>query len=219
MTETTKRLNALKVNQALVDAEGNFLTASVTLGLPNDQALRKYVNEHPELQARWTDKPNPPSDILAPKRDDLAIAEAVERENAKLKEGVETLGLSDRAKSLALSCQRFQRQNYSAVQQMTNGGITVAFLEALAELEGLTKKLDDMSEVKEEQRLAQESIWREAQAHLRDFIFKAATKVDQGILIQAKIQKMFGENNGGAPQNSKPGFSPLKKANATQEPA
>ena len=133
--------------------------------------------------------------------DDVSIAEAIQREEARLKEGVEQLGLSERAKSLALSCQRFQRNNFNSVLQITSGGITKAFLETLEEVENINHRLANISESRPppEQLVAYESLLREDRARLLDFIHKAAVKVDQSILTQAKIQKMLGSGGAGGP--------------------
>ena len=45
-----------------------------------------------------------------------------------------------------------------------------------------------------------------------DFVHKAAVKVDQSILTQAKIQKMLGSGNGNGGGSEKPAFKPLKRA-------
>lgn len=210
-------ITPLQANQALLDANGNFLAAAAALGI-SAKALHDLVQRDPALRKRWKEKPTapPPSSIMN-RPDDVSIAEAIQREEQRLKEGVEQLGLSDRAKSLALACQRFQRNNFNSVLQITSGGITKAFLEALEEIENINHKLAHLADlVAPEQLVAYECLLREDRARLLDFVHKAAVKVDQSILTQAKIQKMLGSGGaGGGPE--KPGFAPLKRAQVIEQ--
>lgn len=201
----------LRVNQALLDAGGDFSTAAAALGV-SEKTLHDRVSDDPVLRARWKLSPAPPSSIIS-RPEDIAIAEAVQREEAQIKalvSGVDAMRMSPRAQSLALSCQRFYKQNFSQVIQITGGGITKAFLEALEEVENINRRLDNL-DVPEEQRIAYESILREDRRGLLDFIHKAAVKVDQSVLIQAKVAKILGEGTAAGKSPSKPGFSSLKK--------
>ncbi len=207
-------ITPLQTSQALLDANGNFSAAAAALGLSTER-LHELVNADTALRLRWKDAPKaPPSTSIINRPDDVAIAEAMAREEKKLKEGVDGLGLSPRARDLAIACQKFQRHNFSQVIQITGGGITKAFLEALEEVEKINHRLENL-DVKEEQVVAYESILREDRGRLLDFIHKAAVKVDQSVLIQAKIQKMLGDGNSKG-NADKPGFSPLKRANVIE---
>jgi hypothetical protein len=201
------------VNQALLEANGNFDGAAAVLSLPV-ATLREYVKARPALGARWLANQSPPPPLSIISRDaDLALSEAFQREEKALAEGVAALNLSARAKSLSAALHNFNRKSGRMLLDLTNGGIGKTFLETLVEIEKLNVKLERIEDVPPEQRLAMESIWREDRSRLLDYVIKASTKVDQGILVQAKIQKMFGEESKGR-QHGKPGFSPLKKANA-----
>ena len=134
------KVTPLQANQALRDAGGNFHAAAAALGIET-VTLHDVVERDPALTKRWKEPPKapPPSSIMH-RADDVSIAEAIQREEARLKEGVDQLGLSERAKSLALACQRFQRNNFNSVLQITSGGITKAFLEALEEIENINQR-------------------------------------------------------------------------------
>jgi hypothetical protein len=109
-----------------------------------------------------------------------------------------------------VSCQQFYQGNFSAVMQITGGGITKAFLEALEEVEAINTRLANL-DVPEEKQIAYESILREDRRGLLEFIYKASVKVDQSVLVQAKVAKLLGNGTEKGKSTSKPGFSSLKK--------
>jgi len=199
----------LETNQALLEANGDFPAASMALGI-TEQLLHDRVQADEALKLRWKDDPKlPPATSILNRPEDVAIAEAIRREDEMLSKSLDGLGMSKRSASMALACQKFQKANYSKVIQITGGGITKAFLEALEEIENINKRLE-MLDVPPEQMIAYECLLREDRSRLLDFVYKASVKVDQSVMIQAKIQKMFGDDSGKA--NDKPGFRTLKKA-------
>lgn len=201
-------MTPLQANQALLDANGDFHAAAAACGVTSE-CLRDTCRRNEALKRRWLDTPAalPPSAIFN-RQDDVALAEALKREENELRTGIARLTKSDRAQQLAVTCQQFQRQNFGKVMQITGGGITKAFLEALEEIENITERLNNL-DVPKEQMLAYESILREDRSRLLDFVFKAATKVDQGALIMAKMQKLAEGGTPGGKGSTKPGFSPL----------
>lgn len=204
-------LTPLQVNQVLVDASGDFHAAAAMAGV-SAECLQDACRREPALQRRWLDEPAaPPPASLFHRSEDAALAEALKREEDELKNGIARLTKSDRARQLAVMCQQFQRQNFGKVMQITGGGITKAFLEALEEIENITERLNHL-DVKPEQMLAYEAILREDRSRLLDFVFKAASKVDQGALIMAKMQRLAEGGSPGGKGSVKPGFAPLKKA-------
>jgi hypothetical protein len=210
MTET----NALRVNQALVDSGGNVPAAAAALQI-TEKRLEEIISSDPAIHARWREKPKAPAPTsIINRSEDAALAEAIAREESRLKDDIKGMGLSSRAESLAIACQKFQRRNYNHVVQITSGGIVKTFLEAVEAVEELNGKIAQADELPDDKRVVLESVWREDRGRLLDYIYKAASKVDQSVLIQAKIQKMFGEaNKGGGPE--KPGFRPLARAETT----
>jgi hypothetical protein len=203
---------ALQVNQAMVDTNGNIPAAAVVLGV-TDKHLESRIASNPE-HARWrTGGKAPPPESMLSRPEDIAIAEAIAREEKRLTEDLKGMGMSSRAESLAIACQKFQRRNYNHVVQITSGGIVKTFLEAVEAVEELNGKIADADSLPDDKRVVLESVWREDRGRLLDYIYKAASKVDQSVLIQAKIQKMFSETSKGGPD--KPGFRPL----ARTEPA
>lgn len=200
-------LTPLQANQALLDANGDFLAASASLSV-TAECLTDTCKRDGALKKRWIEKPvaPPPSSSLS-RPDDLSLAEAMQREERVLRAGIGSLTKSERARELAVLCQQFQRQNFGLVMQITGGGITKHFLEVMEEVENITDRLNNL-DVPPEQRLAYESILREDRARLLDWLMKAAQKVDQGALIMAKIQKMAEGGTQGGKGSAKPGFSP-----------
>jgi hypothetical protein len=213
---TISRISPLQANQALLDHNGDFSAAAASLSTTTEY-FRKLVSAEPALRMRWLEAPKaPPVSAILNRPDDVAVAEAIQREENALKKGVDGLGLSNRGKDLAVSCQRFYRNNFREVIKITGGGITKAFLEALVEIEKINEKLERIGDLPEEKQVAMEGILREDRSRLLEFIYKASAKVDQGVLIQAKIQKMFSEGGRGGRGDGKPGFTPLKKAQVVE---
>lgn len=203
-------LTPLAANQMLLDANGDFHAAAAIAGV-TVECLKDTCKRDPALLRRWLAAPvAPPPSAIVNRPDDVGLAEALRREEDELKTGVARLTKSTRAQQLALTCQQFQRQHFGKIMQITGGGITKAFLEALEEIENITERLNNL-DVKPEQMLAYESILREDRSRLLDFVFKAASKVDQGALIMAKMQKLAEGGSPGGKGSSKPGFAPLKK--------
>jgi hypothetical protein len=204
------KLTPLQANQALLVANGDFHAAAAAVGVTTE-CLKDTCKRDAALKRRWLDAPlAPPPSSLINRQDDVALTEALQREENELRTGIARLTKSDRAQQLAVTCQQFQRQNFGKVMQITGGGITKAFLEALEEIENITERLNNL-DVKPEQMLAYESILREDRSRLLDFVFKAATKVDQGALIMAKMQRLAEGGSPGGKGSSKPGFTPLKR--------
>jgi len=166
----------------------------------------------PVLKKRWISAPvPPPATAIISKGADDGISEALALEERRLKEGVQSLGMTPRAQSLAVTCQQFYRKNAGQIHQMTSGGIVKAFFDTLAEIEEITRQLDQ-KDWPDDQRLSYESILREDRARLLSFIKDCGNLVNNNVRIQAQIQKMFGDDKGKG--SAKPGFGakPLQKA-------
>jgi hypothetical protein len=208
MTET-ENPTPLQISQALADASGAFPAAAAMLGV-SEKSLEHLVDNDAALRKRWREKAKvPPSTSLISRDEDSALAEAIRKEEERFKKGLAGIGLSDKARNLAVACQQLQRSSANSLLAATSGGIAKAFFDTLEEIEKISHRLENL-DVPAEQVVAYESILREDRAKLLDVLYKYASKVDQGVMIQAKIQKMFGAGGqGGKPE--KPGFKPLAK--------
>lgn len=200
----------------MLEANGDIDGASLILGI-DAATITRYIKADPALRARWMPENHaalPPSAIIT-RPDDIGIqeADALAREEEKLQRGLGALKLTNRGQELAMACQNFQRANFGAVIQIVGGGITMSFIQVLEEIEKINKKLDKTDDVPAEMRYPVEMMLRQDRAELYNVLHKFGTKVDQTILVQAKIQHLGSKNNG-SPGSRKPGFSEMKRAEA-----
>ena len=202
------------INQAMTEAGGDQPRAASILGIV-ETSLRDALLQDPVLRARWVDKPKlPPATSIINRPEDLAVAEAMAREEKAVAAGMKDMKVSPRAANLAVACFNYYRKNAASILNLTGGGIAMQFAETLARIEEIDASLNGLDPAND-RYVAMQSILRDDRSRLLDWLHKAACKVDQGILIQAKVQRLLNEGEPQGKGKGKPGFGSLKRADVT----
>lgn len=218
----------ISLNKALLDANGNFDIAAASLDITTEY-FRDLVKANAALNARWLATPvAPPATSFASREDDLALIEALKREEEKIQKGLESMGISQRQTSIAVSCLNFQKQHFAAILNITGGGVVKTFLGAVEAIEEIDKKLKELGDPEREGeinnvkvmvtdlgKLDYIKVLRSDRVALLDYVQKATGMVNQSLLIAAKVQNLAGggRKNGAT---SKPGFTDLKRIEADE---
>ena len=146
---------------------------------------------------------------------DEAIASAVKREDELVRQGLEAMGLTNAESAMALSLSAFQRGHFRSSAQMIGGGITKTFIGVMVEVEAINARLN----MGDKLELPVEMMLREDRRGLLDVLAKFADRSNKSVLVQAQVMEIAArarkDAQSGGGSGGKPGFSPLKSANAS----
>lgn len=138
-------------HKALAKYKGSRRKSAMDLGI-TEGTLHAYIMENPSLNARWSNIdertqyqtalrevdalssdevtgamfPAPPDidAIIKASHTDKQLAESMEREEAKFKKGLDSLGLSDKEKDLAMAMQAFHSKQFKQSIEIQGAGVT-----------------------------------------------------------------------------------------------
>tara|TARA_R100000808_G_scaffold1976_1_gene8385 strand:+ start:3288 stop:3983 length:696 start_codon:yes stop_codon:yes gene_type:complete len=209
---------------------GTQKNAAALLGM-NQRSLQSRIRKDPLLRSRWIKersryskvrelppheespdlgRTSPPinkidGEVIAP---DLGLAEAMAREDANLKYGLEAIGLSKDAQETAISLQKFHNKHFTKAIEIIGGGMTKTFVELMAEVEQINERLASGGLTLEEEQMLRQDRSRllEAQGRTYDRAQKAA--MTQAV-IKHRLADAAGDKNA---QRGKPGFQPIVNA-------
>lgn len=227
------REQIVRETEAALDKHGgNRAAAAAELGI-DDAALRGRINRNDQLRLRWAGVGSSVRESMprhAPKEavtiyrdvlpsalgkhtsptfqkindDNENIAAAVEKEDLLVRTGVQNLGLSKDQMELAMSFQSFQRRFFTTSFEMLGGGITRQFVTLVSEIESISERLKNSTELTP----SMEAILREDRSRLLAIQVQMYDRAAKAALIQIEVNNRL-KGGGSGKQAGKPGFTPL----------
>ena len=141
---------------------------------------------------------------LTPYVEEQAISKAIEAEDASLKKGLKSIGLSGPALKEAVALQAFHNQQFQKSYEMIGGGITKMFFELKSEVSKINERLESGGiEIEEENML------RADRSRLLDQLGRTYDRSLKAAMTQAVINHRLSENKQQGP-SAKPGFAPIQ---------
>jgi hypothetical protein len=208
-------ITSLSINKALLDAEGNFDIAAASLDLTVER-LRDRVKEDAALNTRWlANAAAPPSTAILNRESDPAIIEALQREESKIKSGLEKMGLTQNQTGVAVACMGFYKQHFASLLNLTGGGLAKTVVEALESVSEMGREIKEIGKPTLPQDLEYLKALLRARSDLQDYILRASTMVNQSLLILAKVQNISGAGRRAAGPG-RPGFDSVRRADVTE---
>jgi hypothetical protein len=212
VTEEHKR----DIHAAMEQVGGKTAEAAKILGLTTEELSRR-IHHHMDLKMRWATayrEVKAPGDAVAIHRPTMPTlsteeeeSKAFEKENRLVSKGLDGIGLTPAARDLALALGALQKRHYQSCLDMLGGGITKQFIEVMAEVQRITDRLNDETDVAAEDPQIQLML-REDRGRLLDCMQKFYDKANAHMLAKAKEQALKESAKGGGKGN-KPGFAPL----------
>lgn len=223
-TEEVERVTHLAMEQA----GGKSSVAAKLLGLTSNQ-ITDRIRGNKNLNSRWgkTKKdPQAPGEAVTihrtPPADDgdivlqteQEIAEALKKEDAAVKRGLDNMGLPEKVQKLGLALRAFQGQHFKSSLQMVGGGITMQFLSVMAEIQAIDERLAVRFGGDFPLTYQEEIMLREDRSRLLIVMSQFSDRVNKAALTQAKIYQMMKKEDNKPGQNGKPkGYLNLESAN------
>lgn len=136
------------------------------------------------------------------------VAEALIAEDANLKDGLSSIGLSPQAMKSAEALQKFHNTHFTKSVEIIGGGMTKTFVEIMSEVENINSRLEEGGLTLEEEQMLRQDRSRllEIQGRTYDRSLKAS-------MTQAIIQQKLSESGDGSQvKRGKPGFTPIINA-------
>lgn len=208
-----------EIHNAMEAAGGSATKAAVLLGIPTTR-LYWMIHKNAELKARWA-KPRdhqtkPPTEAVTVYRPlpavapsaEMEVADALSKADARLRKGLENIGLKDSRLDIALAAQELTRMQFNSCMELINGCIVMEFLNVQHDVSVIRSELKDAT-----LHPAREAILRQDRAQLLEIMGRYFDRTNKGALTQAIIKSKQAEGKGRA---GKPGFSPMVIAENVQ---
>lgn len=181
-----------EIDQALVACQGDRTAAATVLQMEVTE-LTKAIHNNADLKLRWGDSrrttPEPGTELVihrpAPP-EEQAVAEALDREDAIVRKGLDGLGLDAGALNLAMAMQKLNRKAYASLLDMMCGGMAYDNIRSREVINDIEKEL------KEEKELdaAREMMLRDHHVKLLDLRIKQAAQYQELELTRAKVEAL-----------------------------
>ena len=153
------------IENALVACEGNKSKAAKLLNWAPSK-LSSHIRMDPMLSAKWvkarltSSAPPPvnetalelsrPESPLPPPEEttttDLELCAALDKEDAAVKAGLQTIGQSSKMAELARSLSVFHRKHFASALDLLGGGIVKQYLDMMAEVDKISAQLEEESD-------------------------------------------------------------------------
>lgn len=233
------------LDDALTAARGDFKLAASMVGMTVGQ-LNRTIRKNEVLFLKWIrtepgSKYEPevqlPTDLDVVKRDvwatppptpspaekatmslrDRIFAGMMTEEEAKLKAGLETMGLNEKEQELAMSLQAFHGSQFRSSMEIIGAGVTRMAIKYQTLLEGSMARLDYVrSQLGPEQKnreqwvIEERNLMRDCVA-IGDQLKKIMEVAHRGAMMMALIRYRMGAS-AKRPLLGRPGFSPILDA-------
>lgn len=196
-----------EVKAALTRA-GNVSEAAELLGC-TEVALRKRIKRSSAL-VKFTEPQQAEADTLHRKdnpktllTEETAIAEAMNAEDAALKKGLKSIGLSGAALKEAVALQAFHNTQFQKSYEMIGGGITKMFFDLKSEVTIINERLYEGG-----MDIEEENMLRSDRSRLLEQLGKTYDRSLKAAMTQAVINHRLSERAHQGP-TTKPGFAPI----------
>lgn len=154
------------IENALVTCSGNKVEAAKLLGWKHAK-MASHIRMDPMLRAKWVkaqdkstapppvnetalelsrpDSPLPPPEETTTTTD-LELCAALDKEDAAVKAGLQTIGQSSKMAELARSLSVFHRKHFASALDLLGGGIVKQYLDMMSEVDKISAQLDEESD-------------------------------------------------------------------------
>jgi Bacterial regulatory protein, Fis family len=218
-----------RIHAAMEECDGDIARAARILHITGP-ALRSKLQCNSALKLRWLStkvEPAPaPAEIHRPELpagepDDILKedARALLKEDALVRSGIESIGVTGKELELAVNLQKFHRAQFRNVLNLLGGGLAKQFIEIMQEVRHITELLSNVAEspVRSETSVDYEGILRKDRATLIGLMNGMYDRALQATLVAAKIAALRGgKSPDGRPARS-PGFGQMKRAEPDEQ--
>lgn len=193
--------------KAALTRGGSVSEAAELLGC-TEVALRKRIKRssalvkftEPQQEADTLHRKDNPKTILT---EETAIAKAMDAEDASLKKGLKSIGLSGAGLKEAVALQAFHNTQFQKSYEMIGGGITKMFFDLKAEVSLINERLCDGG-----MDIEEENMLRSDRSRLLEQLGKTYDRSLKAAMTQAVINHRLSDKAHSGP-SVKPGFSPI----------
>ena len=214
-------------NEAMIQAGGKVSIAADLLKITKQQ-LKDRLRFNKNLKAAWWKEKkvvtapseavtvnresfDPPAEISDEElvlKSDEELAAALQREDASIRKGLESMGVKGDELNMAVALKDFAGKHFGTCLQLTGGGITKQFLQVMVQIQKIDERLEDRSG-EFALTLPEEIMLREDRSRLLMIMSQFSDRVNSSALTQAKIWVMKNGKKNNKPDNRPKGFLKL----------
>lgn len=189
-----------RLHEALEKVDGNQSKAAEIMGVSH-ATCRQVMSRDAGLSGRWISKRANSQTMHRPAQP-MSDADAIERENLLMAQGLESMGITGHSKAEAMAFMEFGQSSLGSVRQLIGGGVVKLFSDLMGDIAEIRSELS--SGVDEER----EKTLREDKSGLIKHVLDAYDRANKAALTDAIVKQKMEERKGGA-SRGKPGFTPV----------
>jgi len=189
-----------RLHEALEKVEGNQNQAAKIMGV-SQSTVRQVMVRDTGLSGRWLSK-RPNTQTMHRAVQPMSDAEAIEKENALMAQGLESMGITGQSKAEAMAFMGFGKNSLGSVRQLIGGGVVKLFSDLMGDISQIR---DELSSGVDDDR---ERMLREDKSSMIKHVLEAYDRANKAALTDAVVKQKMEERKGGG-SRGKPGFTPV----------